>query len=312
LHTLLFSDEELIFAVEATLNKINSRTLFTLGSGMLVLTNKRVIFYQKKITGATTLEQFPISQIVSSTYHQGFVQNLLHVRTTNGNIEFSCVKNKVVLALQFNQLLQSLIIKNAHYLTTVNTASRKWVPVLIAGIVVSAICVGVFQQKNVESKETESRLTSSGGGSFDFNGKTVNKSPKLAMIPGLAPVDVYMNFTNKGFKLTRRLNVSQCIYSCINTSSGNTLTVDVYGKTPEDVNTIEAAYASYESSNEAAKDFLGYVATMQYENAAPQIAKDWVRNNIGRHATTYIGGVKFETFSKGEVRMLVMSVGDEK
>lgn len=177
-------------------------------------------------------------------------------------------------------------------------------------LIVAIMAVFAYQQMTEQNIQATNPTASSSQSGFDFNGRAVNNSRTLTSMPGLLPVDVYMNFTNKGFTLTKRLSSGQCIYSCIKESSYNTLTVDVYGKTPTDVTAIEAAFGGSSTPGESASDFLGYVATMQYDNANPQRAREWVSNHVGTHAVATIGGVKFETFSKGSVRMLVMSVGD--
>lgn len=132
-----------------------------------------------------------------------------------------------------------------------------------------------------------------------------------ADIPGLQPADVYPNFTNKGFKLTKNFGKIQNEWRCVFEDSSKLFEVVVFSKNASTVKVIEATVINYTSynTNEIAKEFLSYVATMPYTGSSPADAKNWVIKNLGSNISKYFGKVKIELFANtSKARILRMAV----
>ena len=152
---------------------------------------------------------------------------------------------------------------------------------------------------------------------FDANGNQVGviaekEVNSLKVIPGLAPVDIHLNLENMGFTIDKNIGVDGCFYNCTKTKLECDFHCRVYGENPSSVEEIKASYMSYtgESVGESAKTFLGYIATMPYDNSNPQQAKKWVLDHINKDATTNIGGVNYEMFARKNIRTLRIYVGE--
>lgn len=132
---------------------------------------------------------------------------------------------------------------------------------------------------------------SNAGGSIPFA-----REDKPQVIPGLQPTDVYLNFTNKGFSLTKNLQREQCAWFCTEETLGHSSTVTVYGNGPTDVTLCRGMYVKNGTNglDREAAEFLGYLASITYDGSQPADARAWVVNNIGKNATMTIGGVSFE------------------
>ncbi len=151
-----------------------------------------------------------------------------------------------------------------------------------------------------------------------------DKTPaKSKYIPGLQPVDVYLNFTNKGFTLTKDLGGRDELsggvvnfWYCEETTSQSQSRVTVMGPSATQVESVHAMFtysgSSASDTDKHARDFLAYVATLPYDNARPADAKVWVQSNIGKNAKTTIGGVSFELFANApRARILLLQVASE-
>jgi hypothetical protein len=57
-------------------------------------------------------------------------------------------------------------------------------------------------------------------------------------------------------------------------------------------------------SDEAAADFLGFVATLLYEGAEPARARQWVVENVSSGGKLTIGNANFELSSEERARVL--------
>jgi hypothetical protein len=151
---------------------------------------------------------------------------------------------------------------------------------------------------------------------FDANGNQIDVAEKkvnsLEVIPGLVPVDIHLNLENMGFTIDKEIGVNGCFYNCTKTKVECDFHCRVYGKNPSSVEEIKASYMSYtgESVGESAKTFLGYIATMPYDNSNPLKAKKWVLDHINKDATTNIGGVNYEMFARKNIRTLRIYVGE--
>ncbi|MFA6335957.1 MAG: hypothetical protein WCX48_10505 [Bacteroidales bacterium] len=133
--------------------------------------------------------------------------------------------------------------------------------------------------------------------------KTVNiLGVDCKTIPGLTAVDVHGNFTNKGFSLEKRLETEVSTWTCKLSNLESEFIVVATGKDPDNIVNVQGTVLNYSDKNtsEIAKDFLGFIASLPYENSQPEVARDWVLNNIEKGGSTSIGNVKFEIIANGD------------
>jgi len=150
---------------------------------------------------------------------------------------------------------------------------------------------------------------------FSCNGehsKTENSSElEVKTIPGLTAADVHGNLTNKGFILEKNLTAEGSSWTCKSSDTEKDLIVVVFGDSPTSILNVKGTVLNYstEKTADIAKEFLGYLASLPYENSQPTIARDWVINNIETGGTTTIGNVKFEIFANGERNRILSMTG---
>jgi hypothetical protein len=141
----------------------------------------------------------------------------------------------------------------------------------------------------------------------------VTLQEKLTSIPGIGSGDIYENLINRGYKLTKEFGSDFCFFYCEKTTSEGTYYVRIGGRTPSQIEEIKASFTNYSNvnTNSLAKDFLGLMATVPYNNASPDAAKEWIINNINKTSSTEFGGVKFEMYANtSKVRILRIHVGE--
>ena len=82
--------------------------------------------------------------------------------------------------------------------------------------------------------------------------------------------------------------------------------VDFFGANPTRIEGVSAKVIQQGTSNidEAAFAFLGFVATLPYEDSDPECAQAWVENNIATGGETTIGGVQFDLHTTATARIL--------
>lgn len=145
------------------------------------------------------------------------------------------------------------------------------------------------ENKSVETKESKPKQTK-------LNFKTCNYAGgKFYIIPDMNAADVYMNFQERGFKINKNIKNEGTDIHCELSTSDVKYDVIITGCTPNKIISVEAMTTDYSGNNlEAVKSFIGFVATLQYENSKPEEARKWVEENINIDgAKTTIGGVTF-------------------
>ena len=82
--------------------------------------------------------------------------------------------------------------------------------------------------------------------------------------------------------------------------------VSIVGRDPGWVRSVRARISSAGDmpSDEAAADFLGFVATLLYEGAEPARARQWVVENVSSGGKLTIGNANFELSSEERARVL--------
>jgi len=105
LPSLLFDDEKLLGLIEGTLENINGKNVG--GWGLVIATDKRVIFFRKSIIGTITKEETPVSKITSASYRKGLMLSKISITTSNNDSVVDWCNNSA--AEDFINILLNLI-----------------------------------------------------------------------------------------------------------------------------------------------------------------------------------------------------------
>ena len=170
----------------------------------------------------------------------------------------------------------------------------------IIGIILISIIVLSWL---VSSNETETKKPVITGSSKNKDSApTEIVKAKSQLIPGLMPVDVYLNMEKQGFTTEHIFDTENNFYewTCKHSVEGLDFRVEVSGNKVDNVNFVRATAMidpAFKKS-EAAMPFIKFVSSLPYEGSIPTKAVQWVEENFNTHqAKTTIGGVKFEIFA---------------
>jgi len=89
--------------------------------GVLIATNKRIIFYRKSIIGTVTKEEIPIRMITSSMYRKGLMTSAVAIITANNETVVDCFDKKETE--RFSEIVNKLV--SEHHNTIKNNAQPK-------------------------------------------------------------------------------------------------------------------------------------------------------------------------------------------
>lgn len=126
---------------------------------------------------------------------------------------------------------------------------------------------------------------------------------------GIYAVDVYGNLESKGFSVEklRDSTLGLSAWYCSMTQGNTVYKVDASGESETKVSNVRATITGdINSIDSKAAEFLGFVASLPYEGSSPNRARAWVESNIGRSASTEIGGVRFELKTIGNTGRLLL------
>ncbi len=91
LSKLLHADEQLHGLLEGFLKNIHGRSIN--GLGLVIATNKRVIFFRKSIIGTVTKEEIPLNKVTSASYRKGLMFSSISITSaSNDSIVEQCDK----------------------------------------------------------------------------------------------------------------------------------------------------------------------------------------------------------------------------
>ena len=110
---------------------------------------------------------------------------------------------------------------------------------------------------------------------------TATQEP-VALLPGLMPADVTVNLEQRGFACST-VEQEQLYYvrTCDKNTAGYSLHVEIYGREPFSVDFIESTVLQFGTPDiDFAASFLGFMATMPYDGAVQQEARDWVESTL--------------------------------
>ncbi|ADG70084.1 hypothetical protein Plim_4277 (plasmid) [Planctopirus limnophila DSM 3776] len=127
--------------------------------------------------------------------------------------------------------------------------------------------------------------------------KPVDQSD-VKVIPGLMPVDIYMNLTKQGF-LKQGPVGSPPMWRLTRESDGVKMDVEIFS--PGSMSSVSSVRAFCFSPSGVRVDEAGkmqflfpYLATLPYQGAEPIKAQEWVIEHMKTGGETIIGSVKFE------------------
>ena len=123
---------------------------------------------------------------------------------------------------------------------------------------------------------------------------------KTKPIPGVTPSMIHDNFTKKGFKLDTTMDGDISVWTSTENNEMHEFKVTTSSTNTNHVISIQASVVSMLTLDQAARDFIGQVASVQYKYADPQKAKDWVMANLEKGGTTTIGDVTFQVIVNNE------------
>lgn len=116
------------------------------------------------------------------------------------------------------------------------------------------------------------------------------------VIPGLNPVDIYVNLKQRGFTVKDSYNPGYSIHDCEQAWPSVTFVASVGGPGSRAVDDIRATVMAdgVQKTALAGRDFLALIASVPYTGANPDMAHQWVVDNFNRDsAIITIGGAVF-------------------
>lgn len=122
------------------------------------------------------------------------------------------------------------------------------------------------------------------------------KEPEAKYIKGLTTGDIYVPLKEKGFKIDKQFEADAFFVNCSLTNSATSAVLRLAANGPSKVLEVKASFTDFSADNtdRLAAQFLGFIATAQYEGADSEKARQWVIDNISKNSTTEIGGVTFQ------------------
>lgn len=127
-------------------------------------------------------------------------------------------------------------------------------------------------------------------------------------IPGLVPVDIYLNLEKQGFTTDKDFSSKPIAFISKKSIEGIGYTVETYCPDVNSVNYIRITSIIDPSQKKivAVKPFLKYMATLRYANANPEASIDWVDRNFNSEiADTIINDVFFKIASPSNTTRLM-------
>lgn len=118
-----------------------------------------------------------------------------------------------------------------------------------------------------------------------------------AIIPGLNPADITVNLEQRGLTCAPVEEWAVYYFRSCKGSEGDLVDIEVsiFGKQLFEVDYISASVYQYHSTPEPAiaAPFLGYMATLPYDGATPEVARMWVESTLPSITLEESGANKF-------------------
>jgi len=123
---------------------------------------------------------------------------------------------------------------------------------------------------------------------------------KVKPVPGLTASAVHDNLSGKGFKLDKMMDGDLSVWTSVENNETHEFKVTTNSTNTNNVISIQASVVSMLTLDQAARDFIGSIAAVQYKYADPQKAKDWVMANLDNGGSTTIGDITFQVIVNSE------------
>jgi len=123
---------------------------------------------------------------------------------------------------------------------------------------------------------------------------------KVKPVPGLTASSVHDNLSDKGFKLDKKMEGDLSVWTSVENNEMHEFKVTTNSTSANNVISIQASVVSMLTLDQAARDFIGNIAAVQYKYADPQKAKDWVMANLDKGGSTTIGDITFQVIVNSE------------
>lgn len=169
--------------------------------------------------------------------------------------------------------------------------------------------------------EPESQSTTIPTNSPDFlPTETQTTENDIGLLPGLQPAEVRLNLEDRQFTCDLVYSPDDTDpyfkWECIQENIDNYIIVEIWSRSLTTVDLIQVGIMQFgEPDNSFAIDFLGFMATMPYDEAEPDQARNWVAETLptitesGDVRETTFGNVKFQLFGIPTARFL--DIGDD-
>ena len=132
---------------------------------------------------------------------------------------------------------------------------------------------------------------------------------KTKPIAGVTPQDIHDKFTRKGFKLEKDSVADYTTWTSVENNENHEFKVITTATPAGKVLSVQGSIFSMLTFDQAAKDFIGDVASVSYKYSDPQKARDWAIANLDKGGSTVIGDVTFQLTPNGETsRVLKIDV----
>ena len=143
-------------------------------------------------------------------------------------------------------------------------------------------------------------------------GSKSDKNADEKTIPGLTATFLHDPFAKKGFSLEKSTVESHAVWTSKSRNESNEFKVVSTGLESGEVISVQASVVSMLTLDQAARDFFGEVASVQFQHADPQKAKEWVLTHFDGGGQTVIGDMNYQVQVNNETsRTLKISVPEE-
>jgi hypothetical protein len=140
-------------------------------------------------------------------------------------------------------------------------------------------------------------------------------TPVVGILPGLQPADVKINLEERQFTCDLIFGPTDSDpyykWECKSESTNYLMLVEIWSKSLFTVDLIQSSIMQFGTpDDELAANFLGFMATMPYDGADPQSARNWVEVTLptiaisGDVRDATFGGVKFLLYGIPTARFL--------
>lgn len=180
--------------------------------------------------------------------------------------------------------------------------SRRRLALIAMTALVAVACGSAVEDDRAEPPAAS---TSDSQASREAGDSTTTTSDAASVIPGLAPVDVYLNLEDRGF--TCDGPTSGELYATFTCEDDQGLdTVVIYSPKSDVSAVLQVEVSTFTSAGRA---LMGFVATAPYEGSMPEEARAWVEGNFdsvrqGEPVTETFGSVRYNLLGAGEARTL--------